>query len=54
MVGSDSAAGKCAMWVPGTRVSTAFTNTSDFNAGTPLIGQEAGAGFYNDKCEIID
>ena len=47
MVRSGSAANNCAMWVNGTRVSTSFTNTSNFNGGTPLIGQEAGGSFYN-------
>ena len=47
MVRSGSAANNCAMWVNGTIVSTSFTNTSNFNAGTPLIGSEAGGSFYN-------
>lgn len=46
MVRKGSTGTNCAMWVNGTRISTGFANTTDFNTGTPQIAAESGGNLY--------
>jgi len=46
LVRKGSSGTNCAIFLDGTRLSTGFTNTTDFNTGTPNIGGEGASNLY--------
>jgi hypothetical protein len=46
LVRKGSSGTNCAIFLDGTRLSTGFTNTTDFNTGTPYIGGEGASNLY--------
>jgi len=46
LVRKGSSGTNCAIFLNGTRLSTGFANTTDFNTGTPNIGGEGASNLY--------
>jgi hypothetical protein len=46
LVRKGSSGTNCAIFLDGTRLSTGFANTTDFNTGTPQIAAESGGSLY--------